>query len=62
MEIDQNTFFNLVLEKTGNKMNELQAKVITLEAQLQLAVEVNNKLKVELSKINKKEKKSEFTN
>lgn len=62
MEIDQIKFMNLVMEKTSKKLNELQAQVIVLEAQLQLAVEVNQGLTTELSKINKKEKKSDFTN
>lgn len=62
MQIDQNAFFNLVFEKTNQKLNELQAKVINLEAQLQLVIEINDKLNSELTKLNKKEKKSEFTN
>lgn len=62
MEVDQNLYFKLVLDKTTNKLNELQARVILLEAQLQLALEANEKLTDDFSKINKKEKKSDFTN
>lgn len=63
MEVDQNKFMTLVMEKTSHKLNTLQAQVIILEAQLQLAVEQNNKIKDELTKLNKKDlKKSEFTN
>jgi type II secretory pathway component PulJ len=57
MQLDNVQFMNLVMEKTNNKLNELQARVIVLEAQLQLAVEVNKELKDSLDKqerINKK--------
>ena len=40
----------------------MQAQVIILEAQLQLAVETNSKLSDEVNKLSKKEKKSDFTN
>lgn len=62
MEVDQSKLFNLVLEKTSQKVTELQQRLILAEAQLQLAVENNEKLQGELTKINKKEKKSEFQN
>ena len=62
MEIDQFKFTNLVLEKTNKKLNELQAQVIVLEAQLHLAVEVNNQIQEQLDKINKKKDKSDFQN
>lgn len=61
MEIDQNKFMNIVIEKTNRKMNELQAQVIVLESQLLLAAEVNQELKSQLDKINKKKDKSEFS-
>lgn len=54
MEIDQVKFMNLVMEKTNKKLNELQAQVVVLEAQLQLAVEAHNALEAQLDKINKK--------
>lgn len=60
MEVNQGVFYQLVLDKTTNKLNELQARVILLEAQLQIALEANEKLNSDLLK--KKEKKSEFTN
>lgn len=60
MEIDQTRFINLVIEKTNKKMNELQAQIFVLEAQLQLAAEANIELKNQLEKINRKKDKSEF--
>lgn len=60
MEVDQSTFYRLVLDKTTSKLNELQARVIMLEAQLQLTLEANEKLNSDLLK--KKDKKSDFTN
>lgn len=63
MEIDQIKFMNLVMEKTNKKLNELQAQVIVLEAQLQLAVEINKQLQDKVEKDSKQKKeKSEFTN
>ena len=62
MEIDQIKFMNLVMEKTNKRLNEMLAQVIILESQLQLVVEANNKLTDDLNKLNKKDKKSEFTN
>jgi len=62
MEIDQIKFMNLVMEKTNKRLNETLAQVIILESQLQLVVEANNKLTDDLNKLNKKDKKSEFTN
>jgi len=62
VEIDQIKFMNLVMEKTNKKLNELQAQVIVLEAQLQLAVDINKQLQEQAEKIKKKEPKSEFTN
>lgn len=62
MEVDQNVYFKIVLDKTTTKLNELQARVILLESQLQIALEANEKLNDDFAKINKKEKKSEFTN
>ncbi len=64
MQLDNLKFMNLVMEKTNKKLNELQAQVIVLESQLQLAVEVNKELKDTLDKqerINKKkEVKSDY--
>lgn len=61
MEIDQIKFMNTVIEKTNRKLNELQAQVIVLESQLLLAAEINQELKSQLDKINKKKDKSEFS-
>lgn len=58
MEIDQNRFANLVIEKTNAKLNQLQNQVIVLESQLQLAVEANKHLKGDLDKINKRKTKT----
>lgn len=61
MEIDQNRFANLVIEKTNAKLNQLQNQVIVLESQLQLAVETNKQLKGDLDKINKRKTKTSTT-
>ena len=53
MEIDQARFMNVVMEKTNKRLNEMLSQVIVLESQLQLAVEINNKLQEQLNKINK---------
>ena len=58
MQIDQNKFVNLVMEKTNQKLNEMQARVIVLEAQLQLAVEAADALQKELEKVKKSNGKS----
>lgn len=60
MEIDQARFMNVVMEKTNKRLNEMLSQVIILESQLQLAVEINNKLQEDLNKINKKEKKADL--
>lgn len=62
MEIDQLKFMNLVMEKTNKKLNELQAQVIVLESQLQLAVDINKEIQAQLDKASKKASKSDFTN
>ena len=58
MEFDNNKFVNLVLEKTNQKLNALQAQVIVLDAQLQLAVQVADELQKELEKAKKTNGKS----
>jgi len=60
MQIDNAKFMNLVMEKTNKKLNDLQAQVIVLESQLQLAVEINSKLNEQIDKQKKKEKPSEY--
>lgn len=50
------------MEKTNKKLNELQAQVIVLEAQLQLVVEANKNIMEQADKVKKKEPKSEFQN
>lgn len=59
MQLDNLKFMNLVMEKTNKKLNELQAQVIVLESQLQLAVDVNNELKTLLEKQERLQKKKE---
>lgn len=58
MQIDQNKFYNIVLEKTNAKLSQLQNQNIVLEAQLQLAVETNKTLQEEIDKLKKKKDKS----
>ena len=60
MQVDSVKFMNLVIEKTNKKLNELQAQVIVLESQLQLAGEINKQLQDQLDKTKKKDK-SEFS-
>jgi len=36
---DQSKFFNVVIDKTNQKLNSFQAHVIVLESQLQMAIE-----------------------
>lgn len=72
MEIDQIKFFNVVLEKTNVKLNQLQNQNIVLEAQLQLVSDgykdqtnaINQlnqeiaRLKDELNRLNNKKSKT----
>ena len=51
MELDNTKLVNLVLEKTNQKLNQLQAQVIVLESQLQLAIDVANNFKKDLDKV-----------
>ena len=60
MEIDQARFMNVVMEKTNKRLNEMLSQVIVLESQLQLVVEINNKLQEDLNKFIKKEKKADL--
>lgn len=50
---------NLVMEKTNKRLNELQAQVIVLEAQLQCAVEKNQELLLSLQQA-KQEKQPNY--
>lgn len=68
MQIDQNKFMSVLLDKTSDKMNQLQVQVLVLESQLALAVDVSKEkdliiesLQKEIEKSSTK-KKSEFTN
>lgn len=60
MQIDQHKFMNLVMEKTNKKLNELQAQVIVLEAQLQCAVDINLTLQQQIDSTKKIETKSDY--
>lgn len=61
IEFDQTKFMNLVMEKTNRKLNELQAQVIVLEAQLQLVAEMNKQQQDQIDKLGKKkESKSDY--
>lgn len=62
VEIDQVKFMNLVMEKSNLKLNELQAQVIVLEAQLQLVADINKQQQEQLDKLAKKKEKSDFQN
>ena len=54
MELDQIKFMNLVMDKTNKKLNEVNAQLIVLEAQLQMAVEVNKQLQEQIKELEKK--------
>ena len=58
MQIDQTKFMNLLIEKTNNKLNQANNQIIILEAQLQLAIELNKSLQDELDKLKKKKEKT----
>lgn len=69
MEIDKGKLLTYLVEKTNQKVSELQQAVTMLECQLRLAVEVNEDLKqklidlnLELDKYKTKTKQSEFEN
>ena len=36
---DQSKFFNVIIDKTNQKLNSFQAQIIVLESQLQMAIE-----------------------
>lgn len=57
MELDQNKFMSLVMEKTNKKLNEATAQLIVLESQLQMAVEINTRLQEQLKELEKKTSK-----
>lgn len=57
MELDQNKFMSLVMEKTNKKLNEATAQLIVLESQLQMAVEINTRLQEQLKELDKKTSK-----
>jgi hypothetical protein len=59
VQIDQNKFMNLIVEKTTQRLNQLSNQVIVLEAQLQLAADLNKELQTELDKIKKKNNKQQ---
>jgi hypothetical protein len=58
LNIDQNKFMNLLVEKTNQKLSQLQNQVILLETQLQLALEQYQTLQAEHEKIKKKKDKN----
>ena len=60
MELDKNKLLNAIVERSNVKINEMQAQVILLESQLQLALEINKQLQEQLDKTKKKESKSDY--
>ena len=42
------------MDKTNKKLNEVNAQLIVLEAQLQMAVEVNKQLQEQIKELEKK--------
>lgn len=58
LNVDQNKFMNLLIEKTNQKLSQMQSQVILLEAQLQLAIEQYHTLQAENEKLKKKKDKN----
>lgn len=54
MQLDQQKFMNMVLDKTSEKMNQLQVQVIVLETQLAMAVDNFTALQAQLTDLQKK--------
>ena len=52
---DQSKFFNVVIDRTNQKLNSFQAQVIVLESQLQMAIEERDTYKSYLEKISGQE-------
>ena len=48
MEIDKNKLLNTLVERSNIKLNELNAQVLLLESQLQIALEINKTLQEQL--------------
>jgi flagellar biosynthesis chaperone FliJ len=48
---DQSKFFNVIIDKTNQKLNSFQAQVIVLESQLQKAIEERDTYKSYLEKM-----------
>jgi len=42
---DQSKFFNVIIDKTNQKLNSFQAQIIVLESQLQMAIDERNAYK-----------------
>ena len=42
---DQSKFFNVIIDKTNQKLNSFQAQIIVLESQLQMAVNERDEYK-----------------
>jgi len=43
---DQSKFFNVIIDKTNQKLNSFQAQIIVLESQLQMAVDERDAYKI----------------
>jgi flagellar biosynthesis chaperone FliJ len=48
---DQSKFFNVIIDKTNQKLNSFQAQVIVLESQLQMAIDERDTYKSYLEKM-----------
>ncbi len=48
---DQSKFFNVIIDKTNQKLNSFQAQVIVLESQLQMTIEERDTYKSYLEKM-----------
>jgi hypothetical protein len=48
---DQSKFFNVIIDKTNQKLNSFQAQIIVLESQLQMAVDERNAYKKQVDEL-----------
>ena len=48
---DQSKFFNVIIDKTNQKLNSFQAQIIVLESQLQMAVDERNTYKKQVDEL-----------
>ena len=58
MQLDQNKFMSVLLDKTSDKMNQLQVQVLVLESQLALAVDISKEKDLIIESVQKELEKT----